>query len=363
MTHFFGKLDESSKRQAALLAGVWLTCASLSPADAVGGTPATAAARVLALPVTSTPRNLDNDLDEATLTALVDQQVQRIRSIHPANRNPGHSDDRLAWQVVIYFDAPLSTKDGLRKAAQALSRESERLTLLGPTEIVLAGPTPRIYLEGSLDPAIVREALLDVRHEALTTGELQWHRQRYSASQRDEDTTSASQAFHDEEEILAEHRTNLFRWTTQQRSFGPKLLILVQNGHDLNPREYYDEQVGRTFLEDPQGGPDQVDLARAIASEGWTVLSLALGPRPTEFVDPSAPLFDLARQSGGEVIYRHRDLIRTLDQARLMKTVRSSGLHGGYRGHRAHSLWRSSQIPVPPNRERRCSFSAPRESP
>ena len=254
MIHFYGKIGRPYRRRTALLMGVWLTSVLWGSADAGDSPPATASARILALPVTQAPRSLDGDLDGTNLRALIDQQIQSIRAVHLADHHPGESDGRPSWQIVVYFDAPLSTKDGLRKAAQALGRESERLTLLGSIEIVVADPTPRIYLEGSVDPAIVREALLDVRSEVVTTGELQWHRQRFTASERDEDTTSASQAFREEEGILARHRTNLFSATRQSRSAGPKLLILVQNGHDLNPRAYYDEQVGQTFLQSPQRG-------------------------------------------------------------------------------------------------------------
>lgn len=300
------------ERLSLLLGVIWLSGAIWSvPVAADAPSDPSGAGRLSAIPVTA---NL-SDADRIGLIALLDQRPQKILDIYLPDEAAAPGRPLRPWQVVVYFDAPLSTSDGLRKAAKALSREAERLTRLGPTEIVIADPMPRMYLDGSRDPAKVREALLDVPDAALSTGELQWHRQRYASAERDEEAAATSRALYDELKILTDHRTELARWSTRIRPPGPRLLILVQNGYDSNPRAFYNEQTGATFLGDPQGNAAQLDLARGIAGEGWMILSLALGPKPREFVDPLAPLHDLARASNGRVIHRHRDLTSTLELA------------------------------------------------
>ncbi len=269
----------------------------------------------MALPITEISQTRDLDTAAIQPVALLDGRVQSVQSLQLPAPPPSPATPPHSWQVVVYFDAPLATREGLRKAARALSREAERLTFLGSTEIVIADPLPRLFLAGSRDPATLREALLDAPEEALTAGELQWHRQRFATSERDEDTAATSHALREEMGILARHRSGLFRWSIQKRAPGPRLLILVQNGYDANPRAFYEEELGGNFLVDPRQDSRRMDLAKAIAGEGWTVFCLAFGPRPSEFNEPSAPLFELARATSGAVIPRHRDLSEALDRA------------------------------------------------
>ena len=315
MTHLIGRRDGPAGRLIALLAGIWLA-GTAAPALAASSADTTAqTTRTLAIPITGSPKQTQGDLTPEGLTVLLHGQAQRVQHVHRGVGSASPPDSRPPWQVVVYFDVPLSTRDGLRKAAKALSREAEQLSRLGPTEIVIADPHARLFLEASRDPATLREALLDVRSTALTTGELQWHRQRFAVAAQEDEAASASRALQTERRILETHRAGLFRVSAGRRAFGPKLLILVQNGHDLNPRTFYDERAGGSFLADPLGPPAPAELARGVAGEGWTVLTLALGPKPTEFADPLAPLFDLARATHGRVMQRSADLRRTLAQA------------------------------------------------
>jgi VWFA-related protein len=315
VTHPVGRPYPQLKRLSSLLVGSWLVVSVCNPAFAFDSSQRSGARRSLALPITENSQTGNPDRVAIQPIALLDGQVQSVQGLQVPAPPPSPAIPPQSWQVVVYFDAPLATREGLRRAARALSREAERLTLLGTTEIVIADPLPRLFLAGSKDPATVREALLDAPEEALTAGELQWHRQRYATGERDEDAAAISQALREELDILARHRSSLFRWSIQKRASGPRLLILVQNGYDANPRAFYEEQLGGNFLVDPRQDSPRIELARTIAGEGWTVFCLAFGPRPTEFIEPSAPLFELARATSGAVIPRHRDLSEALDRA------------------------------------------------
>lgn len=240
------------------------------------------------------------------LSAFLDERPQTVVRVESGGSQ---------WQVVIYFDAPLATPDGLRQTARTLVRVADQLAELGPTEIVLADPQPHLYLDRSRDPVAIREALGDLIRAPMTTGELQWHRQRYLEHTSDgAESSLASHALQEEVELLEQQRLALLHWLAIRDSIGPRLLVLVQNGYDLNPRSFFAEQTGGTLLEDPRAKLVHEDWARLLASEGWTVLAAALGPRPPEFNDPLGPLNQLVAATGGQVATSRSDLVRGLDR-------------------------------------------------
>lgn len=240
------------------------------------------------------------------LSAFLEERPQQVLRVDSENPR---------WQVLVYFAAPVSTPDGLRRTARHLARIANRLAELGPTEIVLADPLPCLYLDRSRDPLAIREALSDLAREAMTTGELQWHRQRYLEQNEDGGATlRATEALAEELELLERQRLALGQWLAARRSVGPRLLILVENGYDLNPRSFFGEQTGGAFLEDPRARKRHSQWARELASEGWTVLGAALGPRPAEFNDPLAPLHQLTEATGGRLVTSRSELTRSLEQ-------------------------------------------------
>ncbi len=158
-----------------LLAGAVLAGASWAATEALDS-------RQIRTPLVAPEDILARDLTAVDLTVLFDRRVQTPLEVHRADPEGGSLQDEHAWRVVVYFDAPLSTPDGLRQAALLLSREAETLTHLGPTEIVLADPQPYRYLAGSRDALALKDALRDIRSQTpVTAGELVWHRQRFSA--------------------------------------------------------------------------------------------------------------------------------------------------------------------------------------
>ena len=296
----------SATRRAAWVGVVCLAIASPSRGAAASepASPPATSNREVHIPLAL---NIEPDIPTALdLIASLDGQPQTVLRVD--------SED-LQWQVVVYFDAPLATPDGLRQTARTLSRAANRLAELGPTEIVLADPLPQLYLDRSQDPLAIREALRDLVREAMTTGELQWLRQRYLEREIDgEETALAAHALQEEVELLEQQRLALLQWLALRDSVGPRLLILVQNGYDLNSRSFFAGQTGGTFLEDPRTELVHTQWARVLASEVWTVLGAALGPRPEEFNDPLGPLDQLVEATGGRLATSRGDLVQSLDR-------------------------------------------------
>lgn len=236
------------------------------------------------------------------------------------------------WQVVVYFDAPLSTPEGLKMAARTLARHAESLIALGPVEVVLADPLPHLFLAASRSPIEVKEALKDVPLDSFCGGELAWLRQRFLAAAANTDAdTVADHALGREVELLEQQRVGLLRWLADRPSRGPRVVFLVQNGFDLNPREFYLERVGRTFYEDPRSEIAHTDLARTLAADGWIAVVLAMGSPPAEMSEPLAPLDELRKATGGVIVTRPKKLVPVFEDLsrRRLLTVELTGTADG----------------------------------
>lgn len=291
---------------------------AVAPLWAAGGSPQRpepdAAPRRLLLAVE--PAGERSLADAGELSVLLAGRPQPIVAIHRQDALANAAERHPGWRVLVYFDAPLATPDGLHRAALGLARNAERLTRMGLTEIVLADPLPVAFLAASDDPIAVRRALLDVANETSTAGELVWARQRFSSTLAagKDDQAAATAALQAEVDLLQRQRSALLRWLVRSAGSRPRLLVLVQDGQDPNPRAFYADQAGASFLEDPRSRLSLAQLARTVAAEGWTVLALALGPRPQELDQPLAPAFELVEAAGGRVVLNHRQLGRVLDR-------------------------------------------------
>lgn len=286
-------------------------CSVLAIAGWICGTGASEAeapsSRRARIPLAAPAGIIHQGLAETDIAVRFGDTEQTVEGI--SQHRPGVTElegDR-AWQVVVYFDAPLATPDAVRQAGKWLGREAASLTRLGPTEIVLADPHPYRYGEPTRDPEVIAEMARDLRAEVRTDGELLWLRQRYSMARLEGEESRSTQAWREETELVVRQRQNLLAWLTREEALAPRLLILVASGHDLNPQDFYTPASTGSFLEEPRNRLSQIDLAKALASEGWTTLCLALGPRPQEIEDPMATLFELAHATGGEVLTRARD--------------------------------------------------------
>jgi hypothetical protein len=311
--------------------GIGLLAAGVLVAQETPDAPAEILSRTTTLAV-EVPRALHStDLRASDLEVFYDGIPQRAEELRRSPVAPvlGKPGD---WEVIVYFDAPLSTSAGLKIAARTLARNAESLTALGTVEVVLADPHPHQFLTASRSTTEVEEALQDVPLDSFAAGELVWLRQRFLAAVDNADAeTVANQALRQEVELLEQQRVGLLGWLADRPKKDRRVLFLVQNGFDLNPREYYLERVGRSFFEDPRSEISHTDLARTLAAEGWITVVLAMGSPPEEVSEPLGPLFELEEATAGAVLTKPKKLQPTLEDLtrRRLLTVTLSGAADG----------------------------------
>lgn len=257
------------------------------------------------------------------------------------------------WRVVVYVDRILAGTRSVRGAAGLLAAQARELTALGPVEIVIAEPEPRPALLPTRDPLALDESLSRLLLMADGRDDLRALRQRFIEEVGAPTEASEDLAGRVEEAVAAETRLvgrqqdALLEWLAgEAREDGPRVLFLVTDGFDLDPRGPYLERVAdparraaiQAGLAEPPLAARASELARTAAALGWTVLPMPvgnerlpelgrLGTRSTEQVpigvvitpgrrkpkeaatpelpplrEPRAPLVTLAAETGGEIL-------------------------------------------------------------
>lgn len=220
-----------------------------------------------------------------------------------------------SWRVAIYFDSPLAAPEGIDRAARALAERAAELTELGAVEILAAEPWPVRRLEPTRDPGRVREALSGLVEGSVLAGELLWQRQRFEAlpAAPVPDVQRAERAIREERSLLERQREALLAWAGGAAHDGPRALLLVSDGWDVDSGAYYRERAGLAPEPDPTGSVAVRELSQALAADGWTVVPLVFGDRAHELLQPREPLERLASASGGEIVTRPRDLATAIE--------------------------------------------------
>ncbi len=191
----------------------------------------------------------------------------------------------VPWQVALYFDQLLSDPVALRNAAILLGERAERLTSLGPVEILLGGQTVRASLPPSKDADVVSEALAWLRLRESSVDAQTTIRRRFVETMEGEATTeeleqSIAESLRLETEALRVQREGLLLWATGERRPGPRLLVLAGSGHDADAAAFYRSwlaQAGRTGVEVPdvEIRPTLSEVGKSLAVTGWTVVAFA----------------------------------------------------------------------------------------
>jgi Ca-activated chloride channel family protein len=260
------------------------------------------------------------------------------------------------WRVVVYVDRVLAGTRSVRGAGGLLAAQSRELAALGPVEVVIAEPEPRPALFPTQNPQAIDEALSQLMLEGDGRDDLRLLRQRYlgevgAPTERPEELADRLEEAITAEARLVRHQQDvLLEWLAgSARQDGPRVLFLVSDGFDLDPRTPYLSAVAdparrgslRGEMSDPGLAERNGVLVRAAAALGWTVLPMPMGnerlpelrpwrpssnpdipvgvvitpgrkkpeeapskppPALPELVDPRAPLAALAAETGGEVL-------------------------------------------------------------
>ena len=270
--------------------------------------------------------NVPQDLTPDDFEVREDGKPQTILSVAPlATEGRATQTSEVAsfdtpantWQVVIYFDQKLASRRGSREAALGLASVADLLTGLGSVQVLAASADIEEVQPATREAATLRAVLERVAkkyrgHEELVKIRRQFLRDiaggateqeqivaisgaggRGGAGPRPVDRTSEGEArermlirasLRQEIEVVGRQTTLLSRWAERDRRIGPRLLLLVHDGFDVEPRDFYlglaspgIESAMGAELQELSFGPLRQRMSRRLSAQGWIVMPLAVG--------------------------------------------------------------------------------------
>ena len=219
---------------------------------------------------------------------------------------------RDTWHVLVYFEGSLTDARTMQSSARSLARQAGELTALGAVEVVVADPSPRLVLPFSRDPERLRETLGELAKSPRGGNEVAELRRQFLSFRdmrtqvvHDPDLVEAKEAIGQirtavqQEKLIVERQLDrLERWLGIYERPGASALILVSEGFDLDPSEFYllattipevqrelATELNRYRLEQSAERTSQV-----LAARGWT--GIVLASRSGRGVGPSAAAAD-----------------------------------------------------------------------
>jgi Ca-activated chloride channel family protein len=240
----------------------------------------------LAVEVRDKKGEIPRNLTRADFTVLVDGQARPVVDVAP---------EMPPWRVVVYVDRVLSGSRTMRGAAGALAGQARLLTALGPVDVVVAEPEPRLVLSASREPGAVDDALSRLWLAAEGRDDVRGLRRRFleqvEATAEAGRAALAAEAAEEEVRLVRRQQERMAEWLVR-RDAGevPRVLFLVSDGFDVDPAAFYRREAGVPDLvpEPARNALEKLGLeaARTAAALGWTVVPLPVG-------DPGLP--DLRR--------------------------------------------------------------------
>ncbi len=192
------------------------------------------------------------------------------------------------WQIVIYFDASLTSSAGLRWAAATLAGRSDELTTLGEVTLVVADPAPWTMLAPTRDRDRLNAALSQLARFQEGRDELLELRARAveeaAAAEAELDADLLAAVAAEEGRIVrARHDDLLLELAEQAPGARPyRALIFASGGYDLEPATFYRSLTAVAGASaTPAAGESThhleaatATLARTLAAYGWVTLPL-----------------------------------------------------------------------------------------
>jgi len=249
--------------------------------------------------------------------------VDYLRAERAAAAQPGASapepsaSPKRPWQTVLYFETLLSNGRGRRRTANELIKQADRLVQMGTVDVIFANPRPVALLQNSRDAEAVRKALTTVAASG-GVNQLALHRAeflRFAQSttqleaikaatpqrvildisgrpvEQPRTSTMATIATVDgkvvrpyieqEIQLIDRFRRNLIAWLSNYSRYAPRTLVLVTDGYDLDPLEYYSSNLNksdqlelRTHVAQAGLSDSSAKMSRSLATAGWMTVSV-----------------------------------------------------------------------------------------
>ncbi len=241
-------------------------------------------------------------------------------SIPVGNRAP--AEQTAPWRFVIYFERSLTAPRSIAKSARSLDRQVMELIALGDVEVVLADPSPRVMQAFTRDPERLRAVLSDLAKSSRGSNEVAEIRRQFlmfrdmrieaGADSRDIAALEVSNQIRSaarQEQLIIDRQLTRFRdWIETYGVRPASVVMLVSDGFDLDPSDFYLEAVTIPGVEQELGTEliryrtdrSSQELSRQLAAEGWTSLILATKgvPPPDAAADASMAGRDRFRSIG-----------------------------------------------------------------
>lgn len=237
-----------------------------------------------------------------------------------------HTPDlnRQPWRTLIYIDGSLLSTRSLQRSLKALGKEAHKLVDLGPVEVVLANPLPSVVVPFTLDSTVLENELRQIAQNVQSRDELAELRRefqdvrdavyngalvRIKEAELADDGREASGPEGPQGLIMEATTTQIRRFVTRESAlikrqiqvlndwidaygYAPGSVVLVSDGYDLDPRDFYLNTVKNaqlTLVGELMGYRYDVeteDLATDLAAKGWTATILSMnGLRPPDAAD------------------------------------------------------------------------------
>lgn len=253
--------------------------------------PAPASSRVsLAVDVRDSKGEIPRNLTAADFLVREDSEPRTVVDL--ASSTP-------PWRVVIYIDRVLTGSRTLRGAAGILAERSRDLVALGPVDVIVAEPEPRVLLEGSRDAAVVDDILSRLWLTGEGRDDLRVIRQRFveqlgAGPEAGDPVELMAEAMDSEARLARIQQDRLAEWLLRQpRNAGPQALFLVSDGFDVDPGAFYRSRLLTAAVlgeAKPSLEKAALETARIASFLGWTVYPLPVG-------DPGLPDLRVRPQS------------------------------------------------------------------
>lgn len=208
------------------------------------------------------------------------------------------------WHSLIYIDQVLSSSRSIRRSAEALAAQAGRLTRLGTVEIVTANPVVEQVLAPTRSGPLVEQTLERLAREAVGRDELRRLRRQLVHDQQVLGVRSVREAqiglhVNQEYDLLRRQHDVLMTRVSSELHQGPRALLLVNDGYDLRPHDFYNQFVGgqmegggltsrstnsgsglaavHSESEAQSSAVEIEQLSKTLAASGWVTLNMALG--------------------------------------------------------------------------------------
>ena len=181
------------------------------------------------------------------------------------------------WRLVIYVDRVLTGSRTLRAAAGSLAERAAELAALGPVEVVVAEPVPRVALSATRDVRAIDEALSKLWLAGDGRDDVRVLRQRFRDQKKEEAQAAdrAGEALEEEVRLVRRQEDALAEWLVAQEGSGPRALLLVSDGFDVDPVKFY--AADKPAASEGALEKTALETARTAAALGWTTYPLPMG--------------------------------------------------------------------------------------